>query len=131
MAKKPKELSPAEKELSARKAKLDAAKDAHSKADNEKNKAAVTAAEAAHKEQLSIVNRERFVRVGGNRATKARDAIRNLSNVAAPRSYSYTEADVVKLETMLNSEVSNTVSKLRNALTKGASTTKSADTFAF
>ena len=86
MAKKERELSPAEKSLSDLKIKLDAAKEADGKSSTDKTKAVVKTAQDAYSAQAKIVNRERFQRVGGGRATKARDAIRNLANVAAPRS---------------------------------------------
>lgn len=125
------EPSAAEKSLSDMRVKLDAAKEADSKSSTDKTKAAVAAAEKAVKDQQVIVNRERFVRVGGARATRARDAIRNLSGVAAPRSYNYTSADVDKLEAMLSSESKKTVDRLRSALEKGATVTKSAEGFSF
>lgn len=131
MAKTQRELSPAEKSLSDLKVKLSAAKEADSKNSTDKTKAAVTNAQKAVADQLSIVNRERFVRVGGNRATKARDAIRNLAAVAAPRSYSYSEADIEKLQSMLNSEVSNAIAKLKGALTKGPAAAKTSEGFSF
>lgn len=131
MAKKERELSPAEKTLSDMRIKLEAAKEADAKTSTDKTKAALKSAQDAVTAQASIVNRERFVRVGGNRATKARDAIRNLSNVAAPRSYNYTSADVDKLEAMLASEGTATVKKLRSALEKGTTAAKSVETFSF
>lgn len=126
------EPSPAEKTLSDLRVKLDAAREADGKASTDKTKAHLKSAEDAVKAQLAVVNRERFVRVAGSRATRARDAVRNLSGVAQPRSYSYTSADVDKLEGMLKSEAENTVRKLREALTKGAgSAAKTAEVFSF
>lgn len=131
MAKKERELSPAEKTLSDLRVKLDAAKEADGKSSNDKSKAALAAAQKAVSDQSQIVNRERFVRVGGSRATKARDAIRNLGNIAAPRSYNYTSADIDKLEAMLTSESKSTVEKLRSALVKGTPAAKTTETFSF
>lgn len=125
------ELSPAEKSLSDLRVKLDTAKELDGKASTDKTKAAIVAAEAAVKTQLTIVNRERFQRVGGARATRTRDAIRNLAGVAQPRSYNYTSADVDKLEKMLTDESASTVKKLRAALDKSAPAAKAAEEFTF
>ena len=126
------ELSPAEKSLADLRQKLELARDADTKASTDKSKAALKAADDAVKAQTVIVNRERFVRVAGARATRTRDAIRNLSGVAAPRSYTYTSADVDKLEQMLSSESKKTVDKLRAALEKGSPTAaKTAESFSF
>lgn len=131
MAKKPKELTPAEQELSVRRVKLDTANKANTEKSSDKTVAAVEAAKAAVAEQTKVVNRERFARVGGGRANKALIAIGNLGNVAAPRSYEYSSADVDKLEAALKAKSEAVVAKLRNALTKGGTVAKSADGFTF
>lgn len=125
------EASPAEKSLADLRQKAELARDADTKASTDKTKAAVKAAEDAVKTQITVVNRERFQRVGGNRATRARDAIRNLAGVAQPRSYNYTSADVDKLEKMLSEESTSTVKKLRAALDKSAPAAKTTETFSF
>lgn len=131
MAKKERELSAAEKTLSDARVKLDAAKEKDGKASTDATKKAVADAETVVKTNVAIVNRERFVRVGGGRVKKARAAIRNIGNVAQPRSYTYDESDVVKAETALNDEVKKTIAKLRLALTKGPAAAKDGDDFAF
>lgn len=125
------EASPAEKSLADLRQKAELAREADSKKSDDKTKAAVAAAEKAVKDQTAIVNRERFQRVGGARATRTRDAIRNLSGVAQPRSYNYTSADVDKLEKMLADESASTIKKLRAALDKTPTAAKTAETFSF
>ena len=131
MAKKERTLSPAEQELSARRIKLEAAEKANTEKPTDKTAAALDAAKAAVTEQNKVVNRERFVRVGGGRAKKAIVAIRNLANVAAPRSYTYDESDVAKAETALKAEVEKTIAKMRSALTSGGKSAKADDGFTF
>lgn len=129
--KKERELSAAEKHLLDQRQKLETAEKNHAA----KPTAATEKAVADHKAEISktaiIVNRERFVRVAGGRVKKARIAIKNLANVAAPRSYTYDESDVAKAETVLNDAVKFTIGKLRTALTKGAGAAKVEDDFTF
>lgn len=131
MAKEKTPPTAAEKALLAARQKHELANKAHAEKPTDKTGAAVEAAKAEVQTHSATVNRERFVRVAGGRVKKARTAVRNISNVANPRSYSYTEEDVAKAEAALNAEVKKTIDKLRSALTKGPSVAKSEDDFTF
>ena len=131
MAKEKSAPTAAETALLGARQKHEVATKAHTEKPTDKTQAAVDAAKAEVAKHLATVNRERFVRVAGGRVKKARTAIRNLANVAQPRSYSYTEEDVAKAETALGEEVKKTISKLRAALTRGPAAVKDADDFTF
>lgn len=124
MAKQKAELTAAEKELSARKVKLDTANKAHEAKPTDATAKAVETAKTAVAEQQKIVNRDRFVRVAGGRVIKARVAIQNLANVAAPRSYTYDESDVANAERAIMADLKATLDKLRSALSGGVAKTK-------
>lgn len=131
MAKEKTPPSPAETALLGARQKHELANKAHTEKPSEKTQAAVEAAKAEVQKLVTTVNRERFVRVGGGRVKKARTAIRNLANVAQPRSYSYTMEDVAKAKAALYGEVDKTIAALEKALTKGPAAVKNADDFTF
>lgn len=131
MAKKERALSAAETALLGARQRLEVATKANTDKPTDKTAAAVEAVKAEVAGYVKTVNRERFVRVGGGRVIKGRAAIRNIAAVAQPRSYTYDESDVAKLESALNSEVTKTVAKLRAALTKGPAAAKAEDDFTF
>jgi hypothetical protein len=125
------EQTPAQKATIDAREKLKSAEKSHADKPTDATKKAVDAAKSAVSSAVTAENRERFVRVGGGRVRKARIAIRNLANLAAPRSYTYDENDVVKMEATLLNEVKNVIAKARNALTKGAGSAKAEDDFSF
>ncbi|MDE2019959.1 MAG: hypothetical protein KGJ13_06475 [Patescibacteria group bacterium] len=130
MARPQSEPTEANKAVLDARQKLQLAKDADEKNSTEKTK---TAVKHAHEHLLACVekeNRERFINVGGARVKKARVALRNLANVANPRSYSYTAADVEKAKAALQSELDKCISKMQNALVKGTAA-KTDDDFTF
>lgn len=131
MAKKAAELSDAAKAVLDIRQKIETAKKNDTAKSTDATKKAIADLEASLKTAIVAENRDRFVRVGGGRVKKARAAIRNLANVAAPRSYTYDESDVAKLETVLSAELSKTVSALRAALANPGKTAKAADDFTF
>ncbi len=131
MAKTAAEQTPAQKDTLDKRQKLESAKKANTDKPSEKTAASVAVAEQELKKAVATENRERFVRVGGGRVKKARSAIRNLSNVAAPRSYTYDESDVAKVESVLGDEVKKTVSALRAALANPGKAAKAQDDFTF
>lgn len=131
MAKKTQEKTEAAKKVLDLRQKLSLAKDADAKASTDKTKDHVKTLSNQLATAVEVDNRERFIRIAGGRVKKARTAIRNLAAVAAPRSYKYDESDVVKAETALGSDLKATLTKLRNALVKGASAAKAEDDFTF
>ena len=131
MAKPKSEVTAAQKATLDAKQKLEIAKTAHEKNASAENKTKLDNAHAAVKAAQTVENRERFVRVAGGRVTKARDAIRNLSNVAQPRSYTYTEADCDLAEKALTDEIKKSIGALRSALTKAPGVTKAKESFTF
>lgn len=131
MAKEKSAPTPNETKLLDIRQKLEVAKKNDAAKSTDATKKAVADLEAAVKAGLTVVNRERFVRVAGGRVKKARLAIKNLANVAAPRSYTYDESDVSKAETALTAQVKSTIDALRSALTKGGGTAKAQDDFSF
>lgn len=131
MAKEKSAPTAAETALLGARQKLEVASTAHGKTPTDKTAAAVDAAKSEVAKHVATVNRERFVRVGGGRVVKARAAIRNIGNIAQPRSYSYDESDVAKAEVALQDEVKKTIGKLRAALTKGPAAAKAGDDFTF
>jgi hypothetical protein len=131
MAKTRQEQTPAMKETIAARTAYEAAQKADETKSTEATKKNLLATKVVLTEALKVENRERFVRVAGGRVKKARVAIRNLSNVANPRTYIYTTDDVDKAEKALTDEVKSAIGKLRNALNKGSGTAKSEDDFSF
>lgn len=132
MAKTAQEKTPAQLKVLDIRNKLEKAREADEKASTEKTKATVTALTAELKVAVTAENRERFVRVGGSRVKKARQALRNLSAVASPRSYEYSEEDVAKAEKAIMDEAKTAIGKLRSALVKGGGgAAKEADDFTF
>lgn len=129
--KKEKVLTAANKAVLDARQKLETANKADEAKSTDATKAAVNTAKSTLAAAVAVENRERFVRVAGGRVKKARIAIKNLANVAAPRSYTYTEADVALAEKALMDAVASSIAALRGALVKGASTTKAADDFSF
>lgn len=131
MAKTAKEKTAAQKATLDARQKVELATQKNTATPNELNKRNLDTAQAHLKQCVATENRERFVLIGGGRVKKARQAIRNFANVAQPRSYSFTEADIAKAETALNEEVKKTIAKLRASLVKGASVAKAEDDFTF
>jgi len=131
MAKPKSEVTAAQKAVLALRQKVEVARTAHDKNGNEQNKKALEHAQGELKAAVLVENRERFVRVAGGRVVKARAAIRNLANVAQPRSYSYTEEDCDKAEKALTEEIKKSIGALRSALTKTPGAAKAADDFSF
>jgi hypothetical protein len=126
MAKQKSAPTPAEQKLSDLRVKLDTADKANTAKPTETTAKALDAAKTAVADQQKIVNRERFIRVAGGRVNKARAAIANLANVAAPRSYTYDESDVAKAESVLGEAVKATIAKMRSALASGNAKTAKA-----
>ena len=131
MAKETRESTPAEKTLLDLRQKIEVATAADTKTSTATTKKALADLETQIKTAQKVVNREKFIRVAGGRVKKARIAIKNLANVAVPRTYEYSEEDVSKAESALLSQVKSTIDKLRSALTKGSSAAKSDDDFSF
>lgn len=131
MAKPKSEVTPAQKAVLEHRQKVEVARTAHDKNATDKSKADLAAAQEKLKAAVAVENRERFVRVAGGRVTKARDAIRNLSNVAQPRSYSYTEEDCDKAEKALTEEIKKSIGAMRAALNKTSTAEKVKDSFTF
>ncbi|MDE2019764.1 MAG: hypothetical protein KGJ13_05470 [Patescibacteria group bacterium] len=130
MARKQSDPSEANKAVLDARQKLQLAKDADAKGSTDKTKAAVKHASEHLSKCIETENRERFVNVGGGRVRKARLALRNLASVGNPRSYSYTQADVLKAKAALQGELDTCIAKLESALTKGGPA-KVADDFTF
>lgn len=130
MAKTAQEKTPAQLKVLDLRQKLETARAADTKASTDKTKKAVADLEGELKTAVTVESRDRFVRIGGSRVKKARQAIRNFAAVASPRSYQYDDSDVVKAETALNAEVKSAIGKMRAALTKGG-TAKAEDDFTF
>ncbi len=130
MAKQKAELTAAQKATVAARAKVETARKANTDKPSDATKAALASAETQLKQCIHTENRERFVRVGGGRVKKARAAIRNFGNVASPRSYVYSEADIALAETALHDEVKKVIARMRASLTKGG-TAKAEDDFSF
>ena len=131
MAKPKSDETPAQKATLDARQKLENARKAHEAKPTDATKKAVADAENAVKAAQAVENRERFVRVGGGRVKKVRQALRNLAGVAAPRSYTYTLDDIAKAETAITSEMQSAFKKLRSALEKGATAAKAEDDFTF
>lgn len=131
MAKKAAEKTPAQKATEAARAKLTTAEKANADKPTDATKKAMTDAQSALKECIKAENRERFVRVAGGRVKKARTALRNLANVASPRSYLYDASDVDKAEKALTAELTKTLTAMRNALTSGGGSKTPEDDFTF
>jgi len=102
------------------------AKDAHEKNESPTTQKALTDATAARDAAVLAESRERFVRVGGPRVSKAVIAIQNIGKLAAPRSYEYSESDIVKAENAVKAAVENAFTAMRNAKTKTAGKTQAA-----
>jgi hypothetical protein len=131
MAKPKTETTPAQKAVLDARQKLEVAKGQDAKSPNDNTKKAVVAAEQVLKTAQAVENRERFVRVGGTRVKKARAAILNFGKVNQPRSYTYSEDDIAKAETVLGDALNKAISGMRQSLTKGPTAQKEADNFTF
>lgn len=119
MAKTKTELTPTQ--IAANKAReaYNAAKEAHDKSQTDKNKVALDKATTERNTAVTAENRERFLRIGGARVTKAISSLANVGKLAAPRSYEYSEEDVAKLESAITSAAKNAIQALRAAKQKG------------
>jgi hypothetical protein len=122
--KKEKVNSAAENTLLDVRQKLEVAQTAHNAKPSKDTEAKVASAKAAVADATKAVNRERFVRVGGQRVKKARAALRNLASVNSLRSYNYTADDINKAEKVLTDELNSAISKMRSGLTTTAKVNK-------
>lgn len=129
--KKEKVLSEAQKHTLDMRQKLELANKAHADKPTKDTEAKVSSAKSAVASAIHAENRERFERVGGTRVKKARVALRNLGAVSTLRSYTYTESDVAKVESVLGAELKSAVAKMRAGLTPSAKTQKAEDDFTF
>jgi hypothetical protein len=131
MAKTAQEKTPAQLATLDARQKVETATKNDTAKSTDATKKHLSEAQAHLKKCIHDENRERFVRVAGGRVIKGRVAIRNLANVAQPRSYVYTEADVAKAETTLSAELKATIDKMRAALTRAPGAAKTEDDFTF
>lgn len=106
------------------------AKEANEKNDNPTTQKALSDASAARDSAVTAESRERFLRVGGQRVSKAVSAINNVGKLAAPRSYEYSETDIAKAEAAITGAATAALTALRNAKQKTAGKTQ-APGFAF
>ncbi len=126
-----KEKTPAAVALEKAQAHLKAAKEKLAKADNATNQNAVKEAMAEVKRHAVIVGRERFNDVAGGRITAAQTAMKNLTNCAAPRAYTFTSKDVDVMETALTNSLSTCIGAFRAALVSPGERTQSVGKFRF
>ncbi len=117
MPKKAAVESAAKKARSAAKIAYDRAKEAVEKNDNATTQKALADAKANLDKASQELARDNFKRIGTNRLNKALDAIGLIGNVAQPRSYSYSDADISILEKALGEASQKVIAKFRNSLT--------------
>ncbi|MDE2021222.1 MAG: hypothetical protein KGJ13_12875 [Patescibacteria group bacterium] len=131
MAKKKAEKTPVQ--LAADKARehYKAAKEKSEKApNNDVLKNATKASQEKMREAIAAECRERFLRVGAIRVTKAIKALETLRQVANPRSYQFTEDDVGKALARIKREYEATALAFETAL-KGGSKEGASGGFSF
>lgn len=83
---------------------------------NEMLEKAFDAAKTRVRELSIAVNRERFLKVGGARVSKALKAIAALRMVANQRSYSFSEPDVQKIEEAVGGSTKMLLEAFRDSL---------------
>jgi hypothetical protein len=71
---------------------------------------------AAAKEKAKKAARERFLKVGTARMSKALKAIRNVRNITNPKSYTYTQQEAEKAILALRNELKAVEDAFRDAL---------------
>jgi len=130
-AKKEKVLTDANKAVLDCRQKVELANKAHADKPTKETEKAVSTAKDNLAKAITAENRERFVRVGGNRVKKARVALRNMGAVSSLRSYNYTEEDVAKAEQVLSGELKSAIAKMRSGLSPSAKAAKAEDDFTF
>lgn len=131
MAKPKSEPTPANKAVLDLRQKLELARNADKTKSTDATKKAITDLEKSLKDAVQVENRERFVTVAGGRVKTIRKAVRQLANVASPRSYKYDASDVDKAEAAMTAEVTKTVAKMRAALVSGNAAKPTDDDFTF
>lgn len=131
MAKPKSEPSKTALALADAKQKHEVAEKANTAKPSDATAKALETAAANVKAAQAADNRDKFVRIGASRVKLARKVITNIGNLAAPRSYTYSPADIDLIEKGLQEVTAKTVSKLRNALEKGATVAKTEDNFSF
>jgi len=117
--------------MAALRVTLDKARDAHKAKPDDKLAKTIEGHEAELKSLRLQDNRERFVRVVGERVRKTRAMIRALGQGANPTSYKYDASDISKMISALTTEVSAIEKRYTVSLTAGASASKVEDDFTF
>lgn len=115
MAKKKAPLSAIQIAANVARAAHEKAVEAHEKAASPANAKAVLDTKTAMDHAVHAENRERFERIGGTRVGKVISGLENVSKLAKPRSYAFTEADIVKIETAVHAAAVAAITELRNA----------------
>lgn len=110
----------------AARAKFAAAKAANEKSDNATTAKALADAKTVRDTAVTAESRERFLKIGGARVSKAVSSLSNVGKLAAPRSYEYSEDDIVKAEKVITDAAKSAIAALRAAKQKGAGKTASA-----
>ncbi len=116
--------------LAADKARADysKAKDANTKADNATTKKALEEAKTVRDAAVKSEARERFVNIASARVKKAVAALNQIGKMNQPRSYSYTEEDIVKAEKLTTEANKAAFAALRAAIAgKSADSEKAVD----
>ncbi len=98
MAKTAKEKTPVMKAADKARADYTKAKEVNVKTDNAATKKALEDAKTARDTAVKAEARERFVSIASARVKKAVVALNQIGKMNQPRSYSYTEEDIVKAE---------------------------------
>jgi len=129
MAKKAAEKTPIQKAAEKAREAYRKAKDAAEKTDNDVTRKALEHAKIERDKAVVAENRERFLRVGGGRVTKAITAIEQVGKLNQPNSYEFSENDVTKIREALSNSLTSAISALEAA--KKGNTKKDSATFSF
>jgi len=129
MAKKVAEKTPIQKAAEKARDAYRKAKDAAEKTDNDVTRKALEHAKIERDKAVVAENRERFLRVGGGRVTKAITAIEQVGKLNQPNSYEFSENDVTKIREALSNSLTGALSALEAA--KKGNTKKDSVTFSF
>lgn len=129
MAKKAAEKTPIQKAAEKAREAYRKAKDAVEKSDNDNTRKAMEHAKIERDKAVQAENRERFLRVGGGRVTKAITAIEQIGKLNQPNSYEFSETDVTKIREALSNSLTGALSALEAA--KKGNTKKDSATFSF
>jgi len=109
-----------------------AAKEKSAKAPNNENLTkALASARDAMRAAIKVENRERFLKSGAKRFGKAISAVNLLKNVANPRAYEFTEADVAKGLDALKDAYDDLVAEFATALAPSSERKKASAGFSF